>query len=104
MSILFNLFNFLWILDIFYKICLIVDSIIYTIAGWLFNTFYDIAKMSIVNDFESLNVVVDRLELFIGIFALVVVVKSLFNSFVDPGKLSTNGSSIVKNGVMSVFP
>ena len=102
MSIFLNLFSSLWILDIFYKICLIVDSIIYTVAGWLFNTFYAIAGMSIVNDFESLNNVIGRVELFVGIFALFVLVKSLFNSFVDPDKLASNSSSIVKNSIIAI--
>ena len=102
MDLLINGIGFAWILDIVYKICLIFDAIIYTVGGWLFNVFYKIAGMSIVNDFSALVDVVDRLKLFIGIFALFVLVKSLIAGLIDTDHAMSEGSKIVKNAVIAV--
>ena len=102
MTCLFNSISSLWVLDLFYKLCLIFDSIIYTIAGWLFNTFYDIAGMSIVDEFPALLRITDRLNVFIGIFALFLLVKSLLINLSDPDRAINESSKIVKNIVMGI--
>ena len=102
MNCLVNSINSLWILDIFYKLCLILDSIIYTVAGWLFNTFYEIAGMSIVNNFQGFEAVYDRIKLLIGIFALFILVKSLLTNLIDPDKAVAESSKIVKNVVIAI--
>ena len=102
MNFLLNNLSSLWILDIFYKLCLIIDAIIYTVAGWLFNTFYEIAGMSIVNDFDAFLVVIDRFKLLIGIFALFILVKSLLTNLIDPDKAVVESSKIVKSVVVSI--
>lgn len=102
MTCLFNSISSLWVLDLFYKLCLIFDSIIYTIAGWLFNTFYDIAGMSIVDEFPALLRITDRLNVFIGIFALFLLVKSLLINLSDPDRAINESSKIVKNIVMAI--
>ena len=102
MNCLVNSINSLWILDIFYKLCLILDSIIYTVAGWLFNTFYEIAGMSIVNNFKGFEAVYDRIKLLIGIFALFILVKSLLTNLIDPDKVVAESGKIVKNVVIAI--
>ena len=97
MGHLLNGVNSLWIFDIFCKLCLLLDAIIYTVAGWLFNTFYSMAGMSIVNEFKSFALIYDRIKLLIGIFALFILVKSLLANLIDPDKAVVEGSRIVKN-------
>ena len=102
MYYLINSINSLWTLDIFYKISLLWDSVIYTVAGWLFNTFYSIAGMSIVNDFPALKVVIDRFKLLVGIFALFILIKSLLTNLIDPDKAVVESGKIVKNVVIAI--
>lgn len=97
MGHLLNGINSLWIFDIFCKLCLVLDSIIYTVAGWLFNTFYSMAGMSIINEFKSFALIYDRIKLLIGIFALFILVKSLLANLIDPDKAVVESSKIVKN-------
>ena len=102
MSFLNNL-NTLWILDLFYKLCLIIDGIIYTVAGWLFNTFYAIAGMSVVSsEFSGLQEVYDRVKLLLGIFALFLLVKSLVTSLIDPDKIAVESGKVVKSILISI--
>ena len=103
-----NLFT-VWILDVFNKISLILDGFVYTLAGWLFNTFLDLCKWNITTELGDFQVVIDRIKVFIGILALFVLIKSLLEFMADPEKLSANGESIVKNVVISfalliIFP
>lgn len=102
MNCIVNSINSLWTLDVFYKLCLILDSIIYTVAGWLFNTFYEIAGMSIVNKFQGFEAVYDRIKLLIGIFALFILVKSLLTNLIDPDKVAAESGKIVKNVVIAI--
>ena len=102
MYYLINSINSLWILDVFWKLCLILDAIIYTIAGWLFNTFYEIAGMSIINRFQVFEGIYNRITLLIGMFALFVLVKSMLANLIDPDKAAAESSKIVKNIVMSI--
>lgn len=102
MNCIVNSINSLWTLDVFYKLCLILDSIIYTVAGWLFNTFYEIAGMSIVNKFQGFEAVYDRIKLLIGIFALFILVKSLLTNLIDPDKVVAESGKIVKNVVIAI--
>jgi len=97
MGHLLNGVNSLWIFDIFNKLCLVLDAIIYTVAGWLFNTFYSMAGMSIINEFKSFALIYDRIKLLIGIFALFILVKSLLANLIDPDKAVVEGGKIVKN-------
>ena len=97
MGHLLNGVNSLWIFDIFNKLCLVLDAIIYTVAGWLFNTFYSLAGMSIINEFKSFALIFDRIKLLIGIFALFILVKSLLANLIDPDKAVVESSKIVKN-------
>lgn len=101
MELLFKNLYFSWVLDVFNKISLILDSFVYTLAGWFFNVFFDLCKWDITTELGGFEVVISRIKIFIGILALFVLIKSLLEIMIDPEKMSANSSQIVKNVVYS---
>ena len=103
-NIILNLVNGLWILDILKKICLFFDWLIYSVAIWFFNAFDKIAKMDMTldGDIPSLSVVIERVKLFIGIFALFILVKTLITYLTDPEKVIEPSKKIVINIFVSI--
>ena len=96
--------SFGWILDILYKICIFFDWLIYSVAVWLFNTFYDISKLGIDMNGNAINVtaIIERLKLFVGLFALFVCTKSLIIFIVNPSQIAENSKKIVFNIITSI--
>ena len=103
-NIMLNLVNSLWILDILKKICLFFDWLIYSVASLFFNAFYQISKMDMTldGDIPSLSVVIKRVKLFIGIFALFILVKTLITYLTDPEKVIEPSKKIVINVFVSI--
>lgn len=103
-DIILNLVNSLWIFDILKKICLFFDWLIYSVAIWFFNAFYEIAEMDMTlgGDIPSLSVVIERVKLFIGIFALFILVKTLITYLTDPEKAIEPSKKIVINIFVSI--
>ena len=99
-----NLINTLWIVDLLKKMCLFMDWLIYSVAGWFFNAFYDIAKMDITLDgsIPSIEVLINRIKLFVGIFALFILVKTLLNYLAEPEKAVDSSKKIVINIFVSI--
>ena len=103
-NIMLNLVNSLWILDILKKICLFFDWLIYSVASLFFNAFYEISEMNMTldGDIPSLSVVIERVKLFIGIFALFILVKTLITYLTDPEKVIEPSKKIVINVFVSI--
>lgn len=103
-NIMLNLVNSLWILDILKKICLFFDWLIYSVAIWFFNAFYEIAEMDMTlgGTVPTLTVIIERVKLFIGIFALFILVKTLITYLTDPEKVIEPSKKIVINIFVSI--
>lgn len=103
-DIFLNLISGLWVLDILKKICLFFDWLIYSVAIWFFNAFYEIAKMDITLDggIPSLTIVINRAKLFIGIFALFILVKTLVTYLAEPERVTEPSRKIAINIFVSI--
>lgn len=103
-DIFLNLISGLWVLDILKKICLFFDWLIYSVAIWFFNAFYEIAKMDITldGDIPSLTIVINRAKLFIGIFALFILVKTLVTYLAEPERVTEPSRKIAINIFVSI--
>lgn len=104
-NIMLNLVNSLWILDILKKICLFFDWLIYSVASWFFNAFYQISKMNILvydDALPDVSVLIKRIKLFIGIFVLFIMVRTLITYLTDPEKVIEPSKKIVINVFVSI--
>ena len=104
-NIMLNLVNSLWILDILKKICLFFDWLIYSVASLFFNAFYQISKMNILvndNTIPDVSVLIKRIKLFIGIFVLFIMVRTLITYLTDPEKVIEPSKKIIINIFISI--
>lgn len=92
-----------WILDVIRKTCIVVDAFIYTLAGWLFNVFFDLCSYDLKTNLTSIEEIINRTMVFVGIIALFVLVKSFLEIMVDPDKMNANGEKIVHRTIFSLI-
>lgn len=104
-SALLNLINFNWIVGVLYKICLFIDYLVYSVATWFFNAFYIIAKMGpdLGTEENVLEVIFQRIQLFIGIIALFTFIKTFINYIINPDKISSEGNKIILKVLVSII-
>lgn len=89
------------------EIFIFIDSIIYLIADYALQAFFEIATISAnVSQYsEKFNEILDRVMVLAGVFALFKLAFMLINYMVDPGKMkdvSKNGAGFVK-GIILAF-
>ena len=104
-KLLLNLIGSAWIVDILRKLCVFFDWLIYSVSAWFFDVFFDIAKMDMTLGGETsiLLVLVERIKLFIGIFALFVFVKLLVSNLANPDRINESGSKVVMKVFVSII-
>ena len=92
--------------NILYELCLLIDSIVYSIAAYAIQAFFAIAELDFVaNGFEQISYILGRIMILCGVFALFKLSFTLINYIIDPGKANKSaetGTKLVKNILIAI--
>lgn len=96
----------LWIINALKKICLCIDAVVYGIAASLYGLFDEVVKINsaeYVEILQPLEVIIDRIQVLIGIFVLFRLAISLLQRMVDPDEDKGATEKIITNVVISII-
>ena len=100
LSLLINPINILFFL--FYGVSLLFNSFIYPIAATSYTLFPLMAHANFSSLGEQFQLVVNRIEVFVGVFMLFVVAFNVLQYMIDPDKNSSATSKLIMKVVVSL--